>query len=116
CCVRHDAAYWRGGTREERAAADDTLRECIAATGDSRLAPWMERVVHVSAAPYLPTPFRWSYGWPYTRGYRALPPSDRARAQQLPAEFACAARGEHAEDSAWLRSESLRCPNPAAMR
>ena len=29
CCVEHDIAYWKGGTEEEREAADLKFRECI---------------------------------------------------------------------------------------
>ena len=28
--------------------------------------------VRVGGTPYLPTPFRWGYGWPYPRFYKEL--------------------------------------------
>ena len=33
CCLVHDIAYWKGGTEEERLAADLALRECVLAPG-----------------------------------------------------------------------------------
>ena len=39
CCFEHDIAYWRGGTRAEREAADAALRDCVAEkTGDRAFA------------------------------------------------------------------------------
>jgi len=35
--------------------------------------------VRVGGSPYYPTPYRWGYGWPYARGYKAL--SDEEKAQ-----------------------------------
>jgi hypothetical protein len=73
CCVEHDRAYWMGGTREERAAADQALRDCVTAVGRPHIAALMLAGVRVGGTPYLPTRFRWGYGWPYPTGYRALP-------------------------------------------
>ena len=33
CCVAHDLAYWKGGTWEQREAADSKLSECVAEKG-----------------------------------------------------------------------------------
>ena len=38
CCRQHDLAYWRGGTEEERQAADRELQECVAATGQTEIS------------------------------------------------------------------------------
>lgn len=72
CCVDHDYAYWKGGSYEERAAADETLRQCVATVGEPQIALLMLAGVRVGGTPYLPTEFRWGYGWPYPRGYRTL--------------------------------------------
>jgi hypothetical protein len=40
CCLEHDFAYWKGGTSEERKAADKKLRECMRAKGYYVL-PWV---------------------------------------------------------------------------
>jgi len=79
CCVAHDLAYWRGGTVEEREAADRQLRDCVAqTTGNERLATLMYAGVRAGGGPYFFTPYRWGYGWPYGRGYKALSPAERS--------------------------------------
>jgi hypothetical protein len=35
--------------------------------------------VFVGGTPFLPTPFRWGYGWPYPRGYGALSSEEEAQ-------------------------------------
>lgn len=94
CCVEHDLAYWRGGTRDEREHADARLQQCVAGVGEPRVAELMLKGVRVGGSPYWPTPFRWGYGWPYGRGYRALTADEQAQVQRLvpkreapPAEF-----------------------------
>jgi hypothetical protein len=72
CCTHHDLAYWMGGTCEERRKADQDLRECVAETGEPGIAKLMLGGVRVGGTPYLPTTFRWGYGWPWPRGYREL--------------------------------------------
>ena len=73
CCLKHDIAYWQGGTEEEREAADIAFRECVKKkTGNSELAEVMYQAVRQGGEPYYPTWYRWGYGWPIGRGYRAL--------------------------------------------
>ena len=72
CCVAHDRAYWKGGTREERVAADQALEACVAGVGEPNIARLMLAGVRVGGTPWLPTRFRWGYGWPWPRGYQAL--------------------------------------------
>ena len=73
CCTEHDVAYWRGGTAEERKAADIRFRECILKkTGDKVLARTMYEAVRAGGSPHFPTWYRWGYGWPQGRGYKAL--------------------------------------------
>jgi len=72
CCYQHDYAYWKGGTREDRAQADQALRACVAAVGEAEIAALMLAGVRVGGTPYLPTHFRWGYGWPFFRGYKPL--------------------------------------------
>ncbi|MBN1827731.1 MAG: hypothetical protein JW884_01115 [Deltaproteobacteria bacterium] len=77
CCIEHDRAYWMGGTAEERLAADRRLRECVADCGEPLIAELMLQGVRAGGSPYLPTSFRWGFGWPYGRGYRALSDEER---------------------------------------
>lgn len=83
CCVVHDAAYWQGGTYEERVAADLGLQQCVAQVGDSRIAGIMLAGVRVGGTPYLPTRFRWGYGWPYPRGYQKLTAEELEQVQAM---------------------------------
>jgi len=88
CCVSHDKAYWRGEVDsgfKKRKQADQSLRQCVAATG-AQLAPeWsnkysiskaqvenmfsvtarlMYEAVRIGGMPCSGLPWRWGYGWP----------------------------------------------------
>jgi hypothetical protein len=83
CCIEHDYAYWQGGTRQERLAADKALRDCVAAVGEPAIAQLMLAGVRVGGSPHLPTPFRWGYGWPFPRGYKALSEEEREQVRTM---------------------------------
>ena len=72
CCVEHDLAYWQGGTYDQRLHADRDLAQCVAATGEAKVAKLMLAGVRVGGSPLWPTAFRWGYGWPYFRWYGEL--------------------------------------------
>jgi hypothetical protein len=72
CCIKHDYAYWKGGTYAEREAADRALKQCVAQIGADKVAVIMLLGVRVGGTPFLPTGFRWGYGWPFPRAYGAL--------------------------------------------
>ncbi|MBU2872231.1 hypothetical protein [Colwellia sp. E2M01] len=72
CCTAHDYAYWQGGTYQQKVNADESLKQCVAEVGQPKIANLMLAGVIVGGSPYLPTPFRWGYGWSYLRGYKAL--------------------------------------------
>lgn len=69
CCVRHDEAYWRGGSWMDRFKADAALARCVARGEWTRwpLAAAMFVGVRLGGASFLPTPFRWGYGWHWPR-------------------------------------------------
>lgn len=97
CCLAHDLAYWRGGTFDERLAADRALQACVGAAAQGAVLPQlMYAGVRVGGAPVLPTPFRWGYGWPYGRLYQPLTSSDEAQVSHWRAVYA-------------LESPSLEC-------
>jgi hypothetical protein len=54
CCLRHDLAYWRGGTYQERLDADLALEKCVAAAGEPQIAELMLQGVRVGGSPLLP--------------------------------------------------------------
>jgi hypothetical protein len=69
CCVEHDIDYWCGGNADDRLRADRELRNCVAETTCGILPDMMQAGVRIGGAPWLPTPWRWGYGWGYYRAY-----------------------------------------------
>jgi len=82
CCTEHDKAYWQGGTYKERRQADRELQRCVASVGEPGIAALMRAGVRVGGSPCWPTRFRWGYGWPWPRGYRALTAAERDQVQK----------------------------------
>lgn len=72
CCQRHDFDYWQGGTYQQRLASDQQLKKCVTEVGEPTIAALMLAGVRVGGTPYLPTNFRWGYGWSYPRLYGEL--------------------------------------------
>ena len=98
CCLLHDMAYWRGGTKEERKQADLAFKACVEKkTGDPILANLMYEAVRAGGAPYFPTWYRWGYGWPLGRGYKALNPQEEKLAEQKLEAFLRMQEKEHAK-------------------
>lgn len=88
CCMDHDRAYWRGGTTEQRSQADRELRECVLAqTQSQRLANGMYLGVRFAGTPWLPSGFRWGYGWAYGRGYKPLTPHEQQQVVEKQAAY-----------------------------
>ena len=83
CCEAHDYTYWKGGTYQERLDADRALQQCVQATGEPEIAQLMLAGVRVGGTPFLPTRFRWGYGWPFFRGYQALSTEEEAQINAL---------------------------------
>lgn len=86
CCYNHDIDYWHGGTAEERKSSDETLRSCIAATGKTITADIIYYGVRLGGSPYIPTWFRWGFGWPYLRGYKTLSKTEQLEVEKLKPE------------------------------
>src|SRR4030095_15157940 len=55
CCVRHDLAYWKGGTYDERLDADVALEQCVAKAGEPEIAKLMLHCGRTGGNPYLLT-------------------------------------------------------------
>ena len=83
CCFEHDRSYWKGGTYKERQQADIALKVCVEEVGEPEIAQLMLAGVRVGGTPYLPTEFRWGYGWPYPRGYKILTKSEQQEVDAL---------------------------------
>ena len=83
CCRVHDQAYWRGGTKDEREAADLKLRDCVLEkSGNKALSESMYYGVRGGGSPAFPTWYRWGYGWAYGRGYEPLTAEEKAVAER----------------------------------
>ena len=65
CCVQHDLIYWKGGTRLERKEADLKLKECVSKKNNRIIGALMYYGVRMGGVWWLPTPFRWGFGWKY---------------------------------------------------
>jgi hypothetical protein len=70
CCVVHDIMYWCGGSEKDRVMADSLIKQCadkkVAMMGD-----FMYPGVRLGGSPWLPTPWRWGYGWKqWPNGYQ----------------------------------------------
>lgn len=77
CCFEHDVLYWQGGSEEQRALADNALKECVLEkTGNEQLAEMMYLGVRVGGSPYFYNWYRWGYGWGYERKYKKLTPEE----------------------------------------
>jgi hypothetical protein len=87
CCIRHDLAYWKGGTAAERLDADKALEQCVSQTGEPEIAQLMLAGVRVGGAPLSPMPYRWGYGWPLLRGYKALTAAEQQEVNQQLTSF-----------------------------
>ena len=83
CCTAHDYAYWQGGTYQERLVADKALQQCVAKVGEPHIANLMLAGVRVGGSPYLPTSFRWGYGWSYPRWYKVLTDAEQKQIKAM---------------------------------
>jgi len=88
CCTAHDYAYWQGGTYDDRLVADKALQQCVAEVGKPDLAVLMLAGVRVGGTPYLPTSYRWGYGWPDPKRYGALTDDELAQVKAREEEAA----------------------------
>lgn len=59
------------------------MQACIKAVGEPEIAKIMLAGVRVGGSPYFPTSYRWAYGWPYLRGYKALSVEELKKVQTL---------------------------------
>lgn len=83
CCYEHDYAYWKGGTYQERLESDKVLESCVSDVGEPEIALLMLAGVRVGGTPFLPTKFRWGYGWPYPKFYGELNHSEQQQVKNL---------------------------------
>ena len=101
CCHKHDLAYWRGGTEDERNQADLAFKQCVLKkTGNADLAEIMYQAVRVGGSPHFPTWYRWGYGWPVGRGYQKLSEEELLLVDQKLAKYKNSIEGKSFRSSA----------------
>jgi hypothetical protein len=83
-CRVHDYAYWKGGTCNERKQADLKLRDGIRSEGKPLTAQLAYFGVRIGGTPWLPTPWRWGFGWSgFPRGYRQLSDEEKRQIEKF---------------------------------
>jgi len=87
CCKEHDYDYWQGGTHQQRLDSDKQLEKCVTQVGEPTIAALMLAGVRVGGTPYIPTSFRWGYGWSYPRLYGVLSLEELAQVAKLSAHL-----------------------------
>ena len=75
------------GTYQQRLDSDTALNACVATVGQPEVAALMMAGVRVGGSPYLPTKFRWGYGWSYPRLYRPLSEAELKQVEKLKPEL-----------------------------
>ncbi len=65
CCIRHDWAYWKGGSKKDRRKADKEFFQCIWKTSNFPiLAPFRWLGVRIGGARFWRRKgVSWNYGW-----------------------------------------------------
>jgi hypothetical protein len=70
CCVVHDIMYWCGGSDKDREETDQIIMQCVNQKA-SLVGAIMYSGIRVGGTPWLPTPWRWGYGWKeWPKGYQ----------------------------------------------
>ncbi len=67
CCVQHDLEYWQGGAKEKRKDIDILFKQCLQDKGYIILPNAMYFTVRLLGSSWMPTPFRWGFGWNYPK-------------------------------------------------
>jgi hypothetical protein len=71
-CIKHDKAYWLGGSCNDRKLADRKLRATVHANGYPRVAFLMYYAVRIFGAPYWAPTNTWGYGHGTYYTYKGL--------------------------------------------
>lgn len=84
CCVAHDIWYWKGGTWDQKKAADLQLKACMKEAGATEsLAQQYYIVTRVAGAFLQKTKYRWGNGWRYLRGLTPWSENELSQIQRL---------------------------------
>jgi len=69
-CVKHDVAYYYGGSYQARLRADIELLFDVTSTGHPIVALIMFIGVRIGGAPYFNTSWRWGFGREFKKSNR----------------------------------------------
>lgn len=83
CCIRHDTAYWMGGSKEDKKKADEELKSCITGKGYPNIAKVYKSFVREFGGPNSTQTYRWSYGWNYKRNFSVLSEEENEQIKRL---------------------------------
>ena len=86
CCVEHDKAYWKGGTKQEREVADKALQQCVTDVGYPNIAKMMHIGVRVGGSSKYDTSYKWGYGWKINHHDEALNKEELAQVEEMMGE------------------------------
>lgn len=71
CCSALDLEYWRGGTFIAQREANDAFRSCLGDVYPESYVPIIAYYgLYVVNSPFIPTSWRWGYGWDFGHGFR----------------------------------------------
>ncbi len=70
--MKHDRAYWRGGSALDRLEADIEMMRCVYKIGHHIMALVMFIGVRIGGYWLWPTPWRWGYGYKYPYRYNKI--------------------------------------------
>lgn len=87
CCLEHDIKYWVGGTSTQKSIADDELETCVAERTNKAFGKLVRFGVEVGGQPWLPTTWRWGYGWVINRGFKEIGPSEQLKIDAMTAQI-----------------------------
>jgi len=89
CCLIHDIAYWKGGTRDEKSQADTEFRSCISKRSHELVGSVYYSSVRSFGSAKTSFSFRWGYGWqrenhlgPPSNPYRPLTDREKQMAEE----------------------------------
>jgi hypothetical protein len=68
-CVKHDWAYYNGGTYKQRLEADQKLYEAVKKTGHPIWALIIYIAVRFGGSTYWPLPWRWGFKYDWFEKY-----------------------------------------------
>jgi len=66
CCVAHDKDYFFGGTKSERKASDQRLKQCVLSKGSGWKRKFLANAIYmgvrIGGVGFLNAPFSWGFG------------------------------------------------------